>query len=180
MRRSVLISLLAVLFFLLVAAGASAQLSTDQATQIEGGSLAITDQGSTDGGAAAVVQAIETMFGVNADQINAWRADDNLGYGEIVILLALAQELGVSAEDLLLTHKGPPVVGWGKIAQDQGLNLGKLVSDVVKVAERSQAILKAQSASDNGNSNSNGRSGDALSGAGAGSGSNNPGSGYRR
>jgi len=179
-RRSIVISLLAGILCTVLAAGASAQAATDQESQLDSDSTTLSNEGSSDTGAAAVAQTIETMFGVTADQVTALRAD-NLGYGEIVILLSLAQTMtgGLTTDNInsvLAIRQGPPVVGWGKIARDMGLNLGTLVSGVVKVAERSQAILKAQSAS--GNGKGNGNSGGASSGAGAAG--SNAGSGYRR
>ena len=171
MRRSIVISILAGALCTVLAVGASAQAATE--SDLDNDSNTINRGASSDSGAAAVIQAIKTMFpGVTADDIAGWRAD-NLGYGEIVILLSLANNMegGLTDENInsiLTTHQGPPVVGWGKIARDLGLNLGTLVSGVVKVAERSQAILKAQSAS--GNGNGAGSSGGASSGAGVASG----------
>lgn len=59
---------------------------------------------------------------------------EGLGYGEVYISLALAQELvrtgGMQPEDALNEVLGRRIEGrgWGRIAQDLGLNLGQVVS----------------------------------------------------
>ncbi len=180
MRRSIAISVLAVLLSAFLATAAWAQATTDSESRLDQDSTSLDNDGSTSAGAAAVAQTIESMFGVTSAQVTALRGD-GLGYGEIVILLSLAQTMtgGLSTANIdavLAMRQGPPVLGWGKIAQDMGVNLGKVVSGIAKVADRSQAILRGQSASNNGGGSR--ASGGASPGAGAAG--SNPGSGYRR
>ncbi len=182
MRRSRVISVLVVLFSLVIAAGVWARGS--QETQLTDDSAKITSTSSTSSGEAAVTQTLETMFGVSADQITALR-NDNLGYGDIAVLLALAQTMpgGVTQgniDTVLQDRQGPPVVGWGKIAQNMGVNLGTVVSSVAKTLNQSaQGLAKAQGASGNGNGSGNSAGASSGAGAGAGNAGSNPGSGKR-
>ena len=71
--------------------------------------------------------------------------DQKLGYGEIGIVLSLASQLPGGIDDanvqkIMTLRQGPPVQGWGKIAKDLGLNLGKAVSQV----KRTEAAVRKQ------------------------------------
>ena len=88
----------------------------------------------------AVLTRISDETGVPVDTLQAETASTGLGYGELETAHLLANASGQSFGDLVAMHQAG--AGWGKIAHDNGLNLGRIVSD----AHRSdQAALHAQS-----------------------------------
>ena len=87
----------------------------------------------------AVVQRISDETGVSVDTLQAERASTGLGWGGLEKAHLLANESGQSFDDIVAMHKAGE--GWGKIAHDNGLNLGRIVSN----AHRSgQATSHAQ------------------------------------
>src|SRR6266481_6292392 len=89
----------------------------------------------------AVLTRISDETGVPSDTLQAERASTGLGYGELENAHLLANASGQSFDDIVAMHQAGE--GWGKIAHDNGLNLGRIVSD----AHRStQAALHAQNA----------------------------------
>jgi hypothetical protein len=87
----------------------------------------------------AVLTRISDETGVPVDTLQAERASTGLGYGELENAHLLANASGQSFDDIVAMHQAGE--GWGKIAHDNGLNLGRLVSN----AHRSdQAALHAQ------------------------------------
>ena len=92
-----------------------------------------------------IVRILYDKYGVAPEEIKKYRVTDNLGYGEILILYALADRI---LEDGILeeiedegTGIGDVITkildqrankGWGQIAQEYGLKLGQVVSSVMK------------------------------------------------
>ncbi len=169
MKRSIIAMALAGVISLVFIASVSAAGQAESETQMSRDAAILDNQGTNANGSDVIVQTIESMFNVTQAQIDALRADD-LGYGEIVILLSLAQSTpeGVTTDSIghiLTLRQGPPVLGWGQIAEQMGLNLGKVVSTVATATEKStHGLGTAQTASNNGNGN--GMSAGASSGAG--------------
>lgn len=96
----------------------------------------------------AVIQRIEKEFKVDDATINSLR-DKKLGYGEITIVLALADKLGgindTNIDKIMAMRQGPPVQGWGEIANKLGFRLGTVISTVEKVkSETHKDIEKAE------------------------------------
>jgi hypothetical protein len=92
----------------------------------------------------AVLTRIADETGVPVDTLQAERASTGLGYGELENAHLLANGLAANGSsltfnDLVAMHQAGE--GWGKIAHDNGLNLGRLVSDAHR---SSQAALHAQ------------------------------------
>ncbi len=117
------------------------------------------DVASSDSG-AAIIQSLADTFGVTASQISAFR-EDKLGYGEIAIILSLAQALpgGISEDSIgqvLSLRQGPPLAGWGRVAESLGLSLGKAVHGVERAVHSVQAIAAGQSGSQRGDGRGNG------------------------
>ena len=174
MNRSIIAIVLAGAISLVFIASASAAGTAASDDQLNKDAAILDDQGANSTGSEAIVQTIESTFSVTQAQIDALRADD-LGYGEIVILLSLAQATpaGVTTDNInqiLALRQGPPVLGWGEIARQLDLNLGKVVSTVVKATDESaHGLATAQNASENGKGN--GMSAGASAGAGMGGGS---------
>ena len=64
--------------------------------------------------------------GVPVATLQAERTSTGLGWGELEKANLLANASGKSFDDIVAMHKAGE--GWGKIAHDNGLNLGKVVS----------------------------------------------------
>src|SRR5438128_11412136 len=75
----------------------------------------------------AVVTRISDETGVPVDTLQAQRASTGLGWGELENAHLLANASGKNFNDIVAMHNGGE--GWGKIAHDNGLNLGRIVSD---------------------------------------------------
>src|SRR5881275_2026844 len=75
----------------------------------------------------AVVTRISDETGIPVDTLQAERASTGLGWGELEKAHLLANATGQSFDDVVALHQGGE--GWGKIAHDNGLNLGRLVND---------------------------------------------------
>ena len=92
----------------------------------------------------AVLTRISEETGVPVDTLQAERASTGLGYGELGNAHLLANALAANGSsltfnDLVAMHQAGE--GWGKIAHDNGLNCGRIVSDAHR---SSQAALHAQ------------------------------------
>jgi hypothetical protein len=82
---------------------------------------------------------ISDETGVSVDTLQAERASTGLGWGGLEKAHLLANASGQSFDDIVARHQAGE--GWGKIAHDNGLNLGRVVSS----ARRSdQAASHAQ------------------------------------
>ncbi len=91
------------------------------------------------GNVKPIVQRIEKEFNVDRSVIDGLRSK-KLGYGEIAIVLSLADKLpggitDANVDTIMSKRQGPPKEGWGKIAKDLGLNLGTVLSRVEKVKD---------------------------------------------
>ncbi|HEY2626306.1 MAG TPA: hypothetical protein VGI41_06095 [Candidatus Udaeobacter sp.] len=92
----------------------------------------------------AVLTRISDETGVPVDTLQSERASTGLGWGELGNAHLLANALSANGSsltfnDLVAMHQAGE--GWGKIAHDNGLNLGRIVSDAHR---SSQAALHAQ------------------------------------
>ncbi len=142
MRRTKLIMPVVALLGMVLAAQAFANGSSEMATRLNK-DVTTMNSGTSGGssGTSAVVSALEMTFNVTADQIAALRAQD-LGYGEIAIVLSLAQTMsgGITQDNInavLALHTSDK--GWGQVAQAMGVNLGSVVSSVEK-AEKDSGV----------------------------------------
>lgn len=70
---------------------------------------------------------ISAATGVPAETLQAERASTGLGWGGIEKAHLLANATGQSFDSIVALHQSGQ--GWGKIAHDNGLNLGRLVSN---------------------------------------------------
>jgi hypothetical protein len=92
----------------------------------------------------AVVQRISDETNVSVDTLQMERASTGLGWGELENAHLLANALAnngsnLTFDDLVAMHQAGE--GWGKIAHDNGLNFGRIVSDAHR---SSQAALHAK------------------------------------
>jgi hypothetical protein len=76
---------------------------------------------------AADLDRISAETGVPVATLQAERASTGLGWGGLEKAHLLANASGRSFDDIVALHKSGE--GWGKIAHDNGLNLGKVVSN---------------------------------------------------
>jgi len=76
---------------------------------------------------AADINRISAETGVPVATLQAERASTGLGWGGLEKAHLLANATGQSFDDIVAMHKNGQ--GWGKIAQNNGLNLGKVVSN---------------------------------------------------
>ena len=70
---------------------------------------------------------ISTATGVPVETLQAERASTGLGWGSLEKAHLLANATGQSFNNVVALHQGGQ--GWGKIAHDNGLKLGTLVSN---------------------------------------------------
>jgi hypothetical protein len=76
---------------------------------------------------AANVDRISTATGVPVATLQAERASTGLGWGSLEKAHLLANASGQSFDNIVALHQSGQ--GWGKIARNNGLNLGTLVSN---------------------------------------------------
>lgn len=81
-------------------------------------------------GTQMVESRLKSEFKVDDSLIQGLR-DQKLGYGEISIVLALAEKrpggiTDANIQAIMTERLGPPKVGWGQIAKKQHTTLGKL------------------------------------------------------
>ena len=69
---------------------------------------------------------VSNETGIPVATLQAERASTGLGWGGLEKAHLLANASGQSFDDIVALHKGG--AGWGKIARDNGLNLGRIVS----------------------------------------------------
>src|SRR5438093_10186578 len=79
------------------------------------------------GSRGANLDRISAETGVPGATLQAERASTGLGWGGLEKAHLLANASGRSFDDIVALHKSGQ--GWGKIAHDNGLNLGKVVSN---------------------------------------------------
>ncbi len=136
---------LAVLLFIAAATTARAATPSRDEKKLNQELSALDKTSDTSKGATVVVTRLEKEFSVPESTITGLR-DRKLGYGEIAIVLALAKsepggitDTNISA--IMTMRMGPPVMGWGEIADKLGVRLGTIVSDVHKVDTGSRRDL---------------------------------------
>jgi hypothetical protein len=88
---------------------------------------------------AANVDRISAATGVPVATLQAERASTGLGWGSLEKAHLLANATGQSFHNVVALHRSGQ--GWGKIANDNGLNLGTLVS---KAHRSSNATMNAK------------------------------------
>jgi len=106
----------------------------------------LNDTAAKPDGEKAVVKQLAVEFKTTESQVQALHGR-KLGYGEVAVVLSLAQILPGGAADantqkVLTLRQGPPVMGWGQVAQQLGTKLGKTVSQVRKAANNANREIK--------------------------------------
>lgn len=144
MRRSAIIGLCCLLP-LLFSGAAAADVSKDE-RNLEREVKRLNDTAAKPDGEKAVMKRLTVEYKTSEAQIQALR-DRKLGFGEVAAVLSLAQSLPGGASDanvqrVLALRQGPPVLGWGKVAQQLGTKLGATVSQVRKTANNANREIK--------------------------------------
>jgi hypothetical protein len=144
MRFSAALGILCVLSLLSVGV-AAADVSKDE-RNLEREAKRLNDTAAKPDGEKAVVKQLTAEFKATDQQVQALR-DRQLGYGEVAIVLSLAQTLPGSATDanvqrVLALRQGPPIIGWGQVAQQLGTKLSKTVSQIRKAANNANRDIK--------------------------------------
>src|SRR5574341_1267800 len=89
---------------------------------------AINRTARTSEGQQVVVQRLSQELGIPAQTLQAQRQQTGLGWGEILIANRLSQKTGTSFDQIVSEFRSGK--GWGAIAREHDLKLGKLVSEV--------------------------------------------------
>lgn len=95
---------------------------------------------------------ISREFEVPGDVLVEQRTRTGLGYGGLMIANALARETGRSFEDIVAMKQSG--MGWGRIAQENGVKLGPIVSGLNR-ADKSFRTVKVKA--NNGKASGNGK-----------------------
>jgi hypothetical protein len=130
---------------LLITGAAWAEVSKDE-KNLEREVKRLNDTAAKPDGEQAVVKRLVAELKATEQQIKALR-DLKFGYGEIAVVLSLAQTMpggatDANAQKILAMRQGPPVAGWGDVARQLGTKLGKTVSQVRKMANNANREIK--------------------------------------
>ncbi len=137
MKRK-LVVLIAAAFLIMGVSAVRAGSAKDE-SKVDTEVSAIDKDSRNPGNVKPIVQRIEKEFNVDRSVIDGLRSK-KLGYGEIAIVLSLADKLpgritDANVDTIMSKRQGPPKEGWGKIAKGLGLNLGTVLSRVEKVKD---------------------------------------------
>jgi hypothetical protein len=131
------LSLIIAAFFLMIGAAVS---RTDMTAELKRTTVDINTQAQTKDGRTRVLMAISRETGVPVTMLQTEQSANGLGYGDLLIANLVASESGKNVNEVVAMFKAGQG-GWGKIANDLGLNLGQIVS---KARQAQQAALNAQ------------------------------------
>jgi hypothetical protein len=90
---------------------------------------------------------VSSETGIPVDTLQVQKSATGLGYGELETANLLANASGKSFDDIVAKFKAGE--GWGKIAHDMGLNLGKIVSDAHRSTPKNEGKHLGQAKSEN-------------------------------
>ena len=99
---------------------------------------------------------ISAETGVPVETLQAERVSTGLGWGGLEKAHLLANASGQSFDDIVALHQGGQ--GWGKIAHDNGLNLGKVVSNARRSSHATSHGPNAKAKNTHGMSSGHGKS----------------------
>lgn len=95
----------------------------------------LNQRSSTPEGMVAVKKEIANIFGVSIKTIEYQQQVHRVDMGDLTIAYALARASGRSVNDILAMRARKGGHGWGKIANDLGLKLGHVMSDLKRADE---------------------------------------------
>ncbi len=108
-----------------------------QATRLEAHVAAVNRAARTPKGEQAVVRRLSGELGIPAATLQSEREQTKLGWGEIRIANRIAQETGLSFEQVVREFRGGK--GWGEIAREHNLSVGKLLRQRKEARAKGQA-----------------------------------------
>jgi len=117
---------------------------------------------------AANVERISTATGVPITTLQTERASTGLGWGSLEKAHLLANATGQSFDNVVALHQSGQ--GWGKIAHDNGLNLGRIVSSAHRSDQAASHAQNAHTRTTHGKSSSIHGKGHAVTGKAVGRG----------
>lgn len=134
--------------FLCAAAPVLAQEKSGDEKKLDKASMELEQDAGKPEGNTTVTDKLMAEFKVDAARIQGLR-DQKLGYGEVSIVLALAQGMpdgitDANVQKIMALRQGPPVMGWGKIAKEMGMKLGTVISKVKRVSAEARRHAKAE------------------------------------
>jgi Sec-independent protein translocase protein TatA len=134
---------------LLITGMAWAGMSKDE-KNLEREEKRINDTAAKPDGEKAVVKRLVEELKASEQQIKALR-DRKLDHGEIAVILSLAQTMpggttDANVQKVLDLRQGPPAAGWDDVAHMLGTKLGRIVSQVRKVANNANREIKKEHA----------------------------------
>jgi hypothetical protein len=126
--------IISTLLLSLSAAGTVRAAETREEKNLNKEAAAISATAKSAQGEKVVVGRLEKEFNVTDTQIQGLR-DKKLGYGEIAIVLSLAQkmpggETDANIQQVMTLRQGPPRMGWGEVCKKLGTKLGPMVSQM--------------------------------------------------
>ncbi len=124
--------------------GTAAPILADEDADAQQAANEINSEAESDSGKTAVINKLKNEFHVEESQINDLRAK-KMGYGEVGIALSLAQQMpgGITNENIqkvMDLRQGERKTGWGNVAKELNLNLGKVVSQTKRMSNERQAV----------------------------------------
>jgi hypothetical protein len=122
------------------------------------------------GSRAANLTRVSNETGVPVETLQAEGASTGLGWGGLEKAHLLANASGQSFDDIVALHKGGK--GWGKIAHDNGLNLGEIVSNARRSSHATSHGPNAHAKATHGKKSGHGKSTTAVGMGHSGSGKN--------
>jgi hypothetical protein len=145
MKRSLLILIVGVMTALAVTGTAWADLSKAE-KNLEREAKRLNDTAAKPDGEKAVVKRLVAELKATEQQVQALR-DRKLDYGEIAVVLSLAQTMpggatDANAQKVLSLRQGPPIAGWGDVARQLDTKLGRIVSQVRKVTNNANREIR--------------------------------------
>jgi hypothetical protein len=89
---------------------------------------------------------VSKKTGVPSKQLEKQQRETKLGAGSLFIANTLAKKTGKSFDEIVAEHKSGGR-GWGKVAKDNGVKLGPLVSEAKKLEKQQRAAHQKNSES---------------------------------
>jgi len=145
MKRSRLILIVGIIAALAGAGTAGAEISKAE-KNLERESKRLNDTAAKPDGEQAVLKKIRSEFKVEDALIRSLK-ERTSGYGEVSIVLSLAQKMpgGVTEADVqhvLSLRQGLPTLSWGQIAHQLGARLEVTVSQIKKMSNDANREIK--------------------------------------
>ncbi|MBI3874424.1 MAG: hypothetical protein HY300_00320 [Verrucomicrobia bacterium] len=131
MKKMMVLYLAAMLFN-----GAASPASADDKSDLDRKVTALDAQAVKPDGQERVFTAISKESGVPVASLKQQKQSSGLGFGDLLIANALAKATGKTFDQIVTEFKSHE--GWGKIAKENNVKLGKLISQVKRAEEATE------------------------------------------